>query len=411
MYFLRLIWYFIFWSHVKNGLRFYFSKIRVSGRENVPKNVPVIFAANHENALIDPLIITTRIPMMIHYLVTASVFKNPIIRKFLMSFNLMPIYRIRDGVDTVLENKQIFKNCFDAFSKGESLMLFPEAAHDGRRMVKHAKKGIARIALGAMNEPNAPKELYIVPVGISYSAYKTFRSVVHVVYGKPLRVEKIPDTRENIQQFVDTFDRHLKMYHVALDREKFPVLNIVFFHDQSPYVPLVPDQINEQAKRVMENLSDEKEAAILKLASQLEAGGMRFPFEHRKFFFWNAINASLLTPLGLIGMIVHAPLLLLGWYIMKGVKDKAYLDTMYYGVGLVLAPMIWIGMSYWVWSFTAQISLTIVAATFVPITLLAYNSMKRNWRLFYSNMVLYRSGQLMENYKNFQKIIQSVKGV
>jgi len=410
MHTLRLIWYFIVWSHVKNGLRFYFSKILVSGRGNVPENVPVIFASNHENALIDPLIITTRIPKMIHYLVTASVFKNPIIRKFLMSLNLMPVYRMRDGARSILENKQIFKNCFDAFCKGESLMLFPEAAHEMRRVVKHAKKGIGRIALGAMNVPNAPDELYIVPVGINYSAHKTFRSVVHVVYGKPIKVENIPDTKENIEKLVKTFDNHLKLYHVSLDRENILVLDKVFFHDQSPYVPLEPGIINQQAKLVIENLTKEKEETILNLARHLESGGMKFPFERIKFFFWNAIKASLLAPFGLAGMIVHAPLLLLGWYIMKGIKDKAYLDTIYYGVGLVIGPLIWTGIGVWVWSFTAQVSLTIISVTFIPLTLMAYNSMKRNWHLFYSNLKLFRSIDQKANYEKFRQLIQSVQG-
>lgn len=405
----KLAWYFWFWLHIKNGLSFYFSKIVVSGRENVPENVPIIFAANHENALIDPLVITTRIPKMIHYLVTATVFKNPIIRKFLMSFNLMPIYRMRDGASTVLENKNIFKNCFNAFSKGESLMIFAEAAHDERRIAKIAKKGIGRIALGALNTPNALEELYILPVGINYSRHKSFRSVVHVVYGKPYKVEKVPETKENIEALISKLDQHLKLYHVALDRKKFNVMDKVFFHDQSPYDLLQPQTINAQAQIALKNCPEDKEEEILNLSSTLQSNGMKFPFEYSRYFFYHAAKACLLTPFGVFGMIVHAPLLLLGWYIMRGIKDKAYTDTMYHGIGLVVAPLIWFGVGYWTWAFTAQLSLAIFTMAFIPLTLIAYNSMKRQWHLFYSNLLYFRSDKMQGLYKKFLKVINAVK--
>jgi 1-acyl-sn-glycerol-3-phosphate acyltransferase len=61
---------------VKIALHFYFSKIKVYGKENIPKNKAIILVANHQNALVDPLLIATHTRLKPYFLTRASVFKN-----------------------------------------------------------------------------------------------------------------------------------------------------------------------------------------------------------------------------------------------------------------------------------------------------------------------------------------------
>jgi hypothetical protein len=68
--------------------------------------------ANHPNGLIDPLVITCNIPRANYYLVRAAVFKNPLVKKMLGYLNLMPVYRIRDGLRNLKKNDAIFNTCF-----------------------------------------------------------------------------------------------------------------------------------------------------------------------------------------------------------------------------------------------------------------------------------------------------------
>ena len=53
------IWVNFVKSYIRLGLFFYYKKIKVVGKENIPKDSAVLFVSNHQNALIDPLIIGT----------------------------------------------------------------------------------------------------------------------------------------------------------------------------------------------------------------------------------------------------------------------------------------------------------------------------------------------------------------
>lgn len=402
------IWYFSFWIWVRLGLSFYYRKIRLSGVENIPKGVPVIFGANHENALIDPLIQTTRFPWMIHYLVRADVFKKPAVKWFLNSLNLMPVYRMSDGVNSVKANDEIFKNCFEVFKKGEHLILYPEGSHDHRRIERRSKKGIARIALGAVNQPDAPDELYIVPVGMNYSAHKTFRSAVHLCFGKAIKVEKVPENKESTQQLLKDFDEGLKQCHVSLHKEKFDVLDQVIFHNQKPGALIDVKNTNALAENVRQALTPQDEEEIRLLSRKLEQGGIQFPFVRSRHTWLNGLLMVVLAPLMLFGLVVHSPALLAGYYIMKGIKDKVFTDTMYFGVGLVLVPLMWllVGVVTWFIFHSLWLSIGLVIAS--GISLVLYGVFRRQWAIFKSNRLLHRKG-LTKTYENLMSLIDKIK--
>ena len=81
----------------------------MKGKENIPKKGAVLFVVNHPNGLIDPLIVAVNNPRAQHFLVRAASFKKPLIKRFLGTLNLMPIYRMRDGVKQLGNNKDVFE--------------------------------------------------------------------------------------------------------------------------------------------------------------------------------------------------------------------------------------------------------------------------------------------------------------
>ncbi len=402
---LQQIWYFSFWLWVRIGLSGYFTTIKISGKENLVKGAPMIWGANHENALIDPLIKTTRFPITIHYLVRADVFKNPIVRWFLNSLNLMPVYRIRDGVNSVKANEEIFRNCFEAFKKKEHLILYPEASHDHRRQRKISKKGIARIALGAMNEPDAPEKLYIVPVGTNYSRHKWFRSSVHVVFGEPIEIKKIPETNENIDALKSEYEEAAAKCAISLKRSKFEVLDKILLHDLGPNDLLNPKEINKKAEEVESKLTEEKEKEILEVAGQLEKAGLQFPFERRKNYWLSFVKAIILLPLALMGGVMHLPSILIGRKIMNGIKDKVYVDTIHFGVGLVCSTL-----SFWVfailaWSFTGIWWMVLLSMGITYTSLGAMGEFRKHWLLFRANQKFTNSKTLPGLYQKFTELV------
>lgn len=187
---MKAIWYNFIRLLIKIGLFFYSKRIKVSGKNNIPKKGAVLFAINHPNGLIDPLIATTNIKRDNYYLVRAASFKKPLVKKILGSLNLMPIYRMRDGASQLGKNQEIFESCFDIFKRGETLMIFPEGSHNKKRTVRLLSKGFTRIVSGAL-EKHPELEIQVVPVGITYQHASSFPSKVVVRYGHPIATRTI----------------------------------------------------------------------------------------------------------------------------------------------------------------------------------------------------------------------------
>ncbi len=184
---LQKLWYQLVKIYISIGLFFYHKKIKVVGKENIPKKGALLFVSNHKNALIDPLLIATTTTRDIHFLTRASAFKIKLVKWILSTVNMLPIYRIRDGKESLSKNEEIFQTCFELFNKKRSLLIFPEGTHDIRRWVRPLSKGFTRITFGAL-EQNPDLDLTIVPVGLNYNRAEAFAEAVSIYYGAPLRV-------------------------------------------------------------------------------------------------------------------------------------------------------------------------------------------------------------------------------
>lgn len=192
---MKKLWYSFFKIFIQTGLFFYTKRIKIVGKEHIPKKGAVLFAVNHPNGLLDPLVVTTNTPRVTHYLVRAAIFKKPIVKKLLATLNLMPIYRIRDGVKELSKNTAVFNDCFEILNKQSALMIFPEGSHDRRRTIRPISKGFTRILFGAIDKYPDLK-ITIIPVGVSYQNSSSFPSKVAIHYGKPILANDLYNPKE-----------------------------------------------------------------------------------------------------------------------------------------------------------------------------------------------------------------------
>ncbi len=183
--FIQRIWFQGLRLYVKTGLHFYFKSIEVCGKENVPAG-PVIFTPNHQNAFMDALVLICHSDKEIHSMVRASVFNQSFLAWLLRTLNMMPVFRIRDGYQSLGRNEAVFNNCYDLLNGGKSLLIFPEGNHDLHRRVPPLSKGFTRIAFGAMEANDWQTDLHIVPVGFNYSQHTKAGSRVHMTYCPPI---------------------------------------------------------------------------------------------------------------------------------------------------------------------------------------------------------------------------------
>ena len=168
-------------------LKLSYRNIKYTGLENLPKDGAVIFAPNHTNALMDALVILAmdRSPKV--YVARADIFKKPLLAKIFKFLKIMPIMRIRDGINEVKKNNETIEKAVDVLRDKVPFCIFPEGQHLAKHSAQPLAKGIFRIAFQAQElMPDMP--LYIVPVGIRYGNFFRFRSTVRMHVGEPINV-------------------------------------------------------------------------------------------------------------------------------------------------------------------------------------------------------------------------------
>ena len=232
----------------------------MKGRENIPKKGAILFMVNHPNGLIDPLIVAVNNPRVQHFLVRAASFKKPLIKRFLESLNLMPIYRMRDGVKQLGNNKDVFDKCFTLLNNQKALMIFPEGSHDKRRTVRTLSKGFSRIVFGAL-EQNPALQIHIIPVGLTYQNPSFYPSNVCLHYGTPILANdfyKPLIINSEIKRLKDVITSQLKTLcvHIPIDENyektlaKLTAANVDFTEVELVNSMITSSIISEREKKL-----------------------------------------------------------------------------------------------------------------------------------------------------------------
>src|SRR5688572_16505589 len=100
------------------GLYFFYRKYKVKGFKNIPRGKPIIFAMNHQNAFLDPLVAAplshTR---QITFMLRSSIYSKKSMKPLLVGLSLLPVYRQSDGLNVVDKNTEVFDNCIYLLEK------------------------------------------------------------------------------------------------------------------------------------------------------------------------------------------------------------------------------------------------------------------------------------------------------
>ncbi len=107
------IGYLLFRELVRIPYSLFYRKINIIGKENIPRNKPIIFAPNHQNALMDPLAMLFSTPKQIVFLARGDIFKGNILITILTFLKILPVYRQHDGKAALKKNNAVFDESVD----------------------------------------------------------------------------------------------------------------------------------------------------------------------------------------------------------------------------------------------------------------------------------------------------------
>ena len=118
----------------------YFRLSRV-GREHIPTDGPVIFAANHRS-FVDPFVIGTMMRRPIYYVAKKELFANRVQGWLLNALGAFPVDRGNADQDMIDTAKAIL-------ARGDCVLIFPEGTRVRPGPPGPAKRGVGRLALEA----------------------------------------------------------------------------------------------------------------------------------------------------------------------------------------------------------------------------------------------------------------------
>ncbi len=175
------------------GVDLYFIDVQTTGKQNIPSDGPMIFAANHPNSIMDTVVLGTRTDRMISYMARSGLFDNPLVAFVFNRTGVIPVYK-KPGEGA--SNEDSFRRAYEVLEEGGCIGIFPEGRNSMERQVLEIKTGTARIALGAVKRCDYELPVKIVPVGLNFENRDKFFSRVLVRFGEPIDVRKWADAHK-----------------------------------------------------------------------------------------------------------------------------------------------------------------------------------------------------------------------
>ena len=363
--------------------RFYYRKFEIAGWENVPKNKPVLFAISHRNAFMDSLAFVNTHQTQVWQLARGDAFNQPILRKLFYFFHMLPIWRERDGAgtDTKAENQLTFEACYNILKLNGMVGIYPEGDCINERHIRPLKKGICRIAFGAMEAFDWDLDLHIVPVGISYSHAEGFRETQLIHFGKPIHATDYKtqwDANQGnaINQLRDDIERSMKLlvvdipkghYHHDIDEIASIMSHRQFKESGSPLEVMQHQRATverltrlivehpEQMTEIVRTLHPYKKKMA---ALSLDEATLDEAKEPQKTAWTIWLLMVIIFPFFAIGLLFHLlPVVLTVRAVKKIVRKNIFISSIRYAIGmlslyiyyllLMLLGILFLPVSWW----------------------------------------------------------------
>ena len=429
-------WYSTLRYYVDLVLKLSYRNVRYVGKENIPQNGAVIYAPNHTNALMDALVILAMDRKPKVFVARADIFKNKTLAKIFHFLKILPIMRMRDGIDEVRKNDETINKAVDVLRDRVPFCIFPEGTHQAKYSSLPLSKGIFRIAFQAQElMPDMP--LWIVPVGIRYGSFFRFRSTVRVQIGDPINVREFMEEHVDYPQQVqinlakDMLTERMKqsifyipddenynaMYEIcaatavkqartvklACENSNLHELDL-FFKANNNTVWQVRELREREPEKVERLLKVAQEAGELRRSKRISLSSVAI-----KFPFWSRVLKLLFLivalPYCLPASILTLPIKALCGYLFTKMKDLAFRNSVRFILNLLLWPVLMIIYAIiafvvlpWQWAL-------LVIVVLVPAPVVAHET----WRLIrlgVSDVKLLLNSELRAKYREIRQIMQ-----
>src|SRR3954470_18701562 len=124
----------------------YFRDVEIAGEVPAPSTGGRLFAANHVNALVDPILVLTQAPCAISPVAKSTLWKVPGLKWLLDAADAVPIVRRRDDPNkSEKDNEGVFERGASHLSHGGNILIFPEGTSHNEPHLLELRSGAGRM--------------------------------------------------------------------------------------------------------------------------------------------------------------------------------------------------------------------------------------------------------------------------
>lgn len=310
------------------------------------------------------------------FLARGDAFRNSRAAWWLRRLHCIPVYRLSEGKENLHLNEQAFEDCLAVLRRNGIILIFSEGICENEWKLRPLKKGTARLAFRAWEDPAIGAALRVLPVGITYHSFHLFNKHIFLNAGEMITRQEFSSVSpggatmaaftERIRQ---QMDRLILQFDGTPAAQKSLQLACLHLEQCGP----LPETFFPPFKEEIERISREQGTPPARLPGTQK--------EHRLAAF--AVLCLTAVP-ALAGWLLNEPC----WRLLKGVALKTTTGTVYYDsvlfgllvcgyplyVLLLTSAVFWITGSAWSW-------LLLPAAPFAGRLLMTFRSRLRRYRL------------------------------
>jgi glycerol-3-phosphate O-acyltransferase/dihydroxyacetone phosphate acyltransferase len=382
-------------------VRLFYGEIEVAGLDRVPLTGPLLVAANHQNALVDPMLLLATLPRRLRPLAKAPLFSHPLLAPFLRLAGAIPVHRRQDAAASAAappeRNAPTFRAAADTLAAGLAILIFPEGVSQPEPTLMPLRTGAARMLLEAEAGPR-PVGVTLLPVGLVYHEPGLFRGGwAAVLVGPPVPVADCvalapTEPEQAVRRLTARLDDALRALIVeAGDRETLRLLALagaIWGGDAATATAGVPraEELRQlgRAYRYLREREPHRVAALraglAAYAGDLPRSGLPLaglPGSYpsgavARYALREGAALLVALPLALWGLLVHgAPYRLVGLAARGLAPDPDAEATVKLAAGVVFYPVCWLLEAWLAWRLGGPWLLTAFLVLLAPSGLVA----------------------------------------
>jgi 1-acyl-sn-glycerol-3-phosphate acyltransferase len=208
------------------ALHWFYRDIRVMNNERIPLKGPLFIAVNHQNALVDSLLIGWVTPRKVTMTAKATLLGNPFIGLLFRLVGVVPLRRASDEVAARAKgralnrsrNEGAFRELLDTVENNGAVLIFPEGKSHNEPGLEPLRTGLARLALSARDDRSV-RSVKILPIGLVFEDKGAPGSVVDVHVGNTVEMDSWAGNDPN--ELTDEISRRLR---ILSERASMPIV-------------------------------------------------------------------------------------------------------------------------------------------------------------------------------------------